>query len=579
MNILTDFKFNENDIDNLLKKLSSIKPIYFQEPNRIKEIIMLFNLEKDEKVTLVVEYDHVDRQYRDSYYTYFSQKYIDYERNCIRLAFFRNKYKYSDFRNRIDDLKTDFIGTIVLRPLNIGNIGHTLLNPERLKLSGYVKTCEFEEMICGRNFKIKAFPFLSQDNETMTCAQTALYSLIEYYSKKYCEYRLVMPSEILNALEMTSYERVLPSNGMDDACIAKVLQDEHFYPRLYPYENEEGHDFEELVYIHIESGIPFILGLPHHVVICIGHGMVDFNVNPEELKELLTHKELEKQDVYNVSTSRFINEYIFMDDNRPPYLMSTIDDLTVQYYKTYREIENDITEINDAGEFECELIEDDIDALTEVADNTEYGDEALLKIKKYFDCILVPLYRRIFLDAARAKTIIEEHFIYNKDFIEKIQEAYGDPTWGYVEDNPLVWRMYLASSNNYKNYRCENAYNDKIYEYYSLESYPRFIWVLEIGTMKTFPNNEARVEILLDATSSINSNTWAILSIVYNKHLVFVPYVIECNTKNKTISSIEDIKDVRRYFLTEIFDSLYNKTNDFVKETYKIYTQKNLKEI
>ena len=208
--------------------------------------------------------------------------------------------------------------------------------------------------------------------------------------------------------------------------------------------------------------------------------------------------------------------------------------------------------------------------------------------------MLVPLYKRIFLDASRAKSIFDEHFLNNPDFIEKIQEAYNDSTWGYEENNPLVWRMYLASSNSYKDYRCKMAQNIDLFKYYSTQSYPRFIWVLEIGTIQTLSQKESRVEVLLDATSSSNSNTWAILSIGYKGHTVFVPYVVDCLNKNpsdgihfqkneeedyETIDLEKISNDVDKRILTEIFRLLYYKPNTFFDSTYKIFANSNLKEV
>src|SRR5699024_5987087 len=131
MNIFSTFDFNEESINELFIKLIEMYPLYFQEPKRIKEIVCLFKLKRSDKITLVIENEHVDRQYRDSYYSYFSQKYSNFKRNCLRLAFFEGEVKYTDFMGDMSKIIKDlFIGTIVLRPLNVGNIGHTLLRSE-----------------------------------------------------------------------------------------------------------------------------------------------------------------------------------------------------------------------------------------------------------------------------------------------------------------------------------------------------------------------------------------------------------------------------------------------------------------
>lgn len=593
MNIFTTIENNEQNINELIINLIKYYPKFIQEPERLKKIITHFKLEKSNLITLIIETNHVDRQYRDSYYSYFSQKYSNFERNCLRLVFFEGKVKYTDFMSDTTQIKENLIGTIVMRPLNVGNIGYTLLNPQKLDIDGYVQTCNFKLMICGRKFLIKAFPYLSQDNETMTCAETALYNLIQYYSEKYCEYRILMPSEILKTLEDSSYERVLPSHGVDDIFMAKVLQSGHFYPRLYPYDIEEGQNFEEIFYAYVESGIPFILGLPQHAVICIGHGIVDYKIEKHNLDDIVTYEYIETKAIYNMCTSKLIDIYIFMDDNQTPYFVSTIDKLTAIYFDNI-----DSSVEYDADELEDEIFDkkDNVDVVdNKNSERSSYTEEAVQKMKKRFDSLLVPLYKRIFLDASRAKSIFDEHFLQNPDFIQKIQNEYDDATWGYDKKNPLVWRMYLASSNSYKDYKCKTATNEKIYEYYSTQSYPRFIWVMEISTINEFAKKRARVEILLDATSSRNSDTWALLSISYKRHLVFVPYVINSLQKDPNIKNhlstvyIEDDynsvdwdninENVKKRPLTEIFKSLYYNNNDFVADTFDIFVDSNLKEI
>lgn len=213
----------------------------------------------------------------------------------------------------------------------------------------------------------------------------------------------------------------------------------HFHSRLYPYANEEAGGFEELFYAYVESGIPFILGLPQHAVICIGHGSVDFKMDHHKLSDIDSDDIFENKKIYNISTAWLVDEYIFMDDNEAPYIISTIDDLTVRYYENSDiSFEEGKIEKEDYGENnESEL------GNNQSKEQIVYTEDAILGMKRRFDSLLVPLYKRIFLDASRAKSIFEEHFLHNPDFIEKLQEAYGDNTWGYSEDNPLVWRMYI----------------------------------------------------------------------------------------------------------------------------------------
>lgn len=542
---------DENDWMEFFLELQQDYPIYLREVRRLKEILLQF---KKTEFTVVAEPNYVDRQYRDSYYSYFSQKYSEYERNCLRLAFFEGKISQEQFADCTFDLEKIFIGTVVLRPLEVGNIGQTLLNPKKLNVKGYFRTCVFRVMVYGRKLNIEAFPYSSQDGETMTCAETVLFNLIYYYGTKYSEYRILMPSEILQDIERESYERVLPSMGVYESNMAKVLSDAHFYPRIYSY--QEG--FEDILYSYIESGIPLILSLPEHVVSCVGHGLIRKKLCFSDMEKLTETLKVNQKEYYTMSTETLYDEYIVMDDNETPYYKTTLDDIVIKY-------------VNNP------------DAVSNV--------EA---IKSKDVSIIVPLYRRIFIDAARAESIFKSLFLENDIFLDDIRSAYSDETWGIKKDNPFVWRMYLTASRSYKDFKTRKTSSEELKYFYMECSLPRFIWVLEIGSMDEYllSPSRARVEILLDATSSPYSETRGIISVGYKDHFIFVPDDLyeedeenyeEDESQDDEEDDVENIDSTEFYaelgdnfILTRLFEMLYTNKYEFFDETFEIFCDSNL---
>lgn len=79
--------------------------------------------------------------------------------------------------------------------------------------------------------------------------------------------------------------------------------------------------------------------------------------------------------------------------------------------------------------------------------------------------------------------------------------------------------------------------------------------------------------------------------------MVFVPYIVEqlyekqisemnlCHEEDSITQDYgtinwEDVgEEVKQKVLTEIFKSLYYKSNEFVRDTYKIFSASNLKEV
>ena len=59
---------NSSDYVNVFNTLQGELPEYFQELGRLEEIFSIINAKE---VTITIEEEYIDKQYRDSYYSYF----------------------------------------------------------------------------------------------------------------------------------------------------------------------------------------------------------------------------------------------------------------------------------------------------------------------------------------------------------------------------------------------------------------------------------------------------------------------------------------------------------------------------
>ena len=112
-------------------------------------------------------------------------------------------------------------------------------------------------------------------------------------------------------------------------------------------------------------------------------------------------------------------------------------------------------------------------------------------------------------------------------------------------------------------------------------TFPHFIWVLEIGTIATLREGRFRAEIILDASSSVNSAHRAILSVVCKNHCLFFPDLIEIEPelreilKRDPIIGQQDFQDI--FLLTMAMKILYNTSIDLFSESFESFS--NLKEV
>ena len=440
--------------------------------------------------TVVLEHYYVDRSFRDSYYRYYSSSHFNTDRSSRRLSFFHGTISEEEMLNlKIPCVsiqqaserpyigikrKMIYYGSIVLNPVLNGALGRTILDPRCLNLQKpnahpvYMRLSRFKINVFGRTLKVNAFPYRMQDGETTTCTEVTILNILDYYSNTYAEYRSALPGEILDEEQRHSYQRVLPSKGMDYAKLSKLISSFGFTPRLYDRSSISSYGGSQItpevklrrwMYYYIESGIPVAVELGSdtqsesgHSVICIGHGATD---NKKVCDAYRLSSQVEGKRPF-LNSADFHESFVIIDDNMPVYNI-----------KEFKNI------------------------------SSEKG----YKVK----ALAVPLNRRMYLDAPDAETTVLE--ILNDDHL-------GLDAWlpkGYLKENEaIIIRLYLASSRSFKNYRIGTITNKDIRAAYAYTPMPRFVWVCELYKVeeylglnkkkKTDPIN-AFGEIVLDTTS------------------------------------------------------------------------------
>lgn len=407
-----------------------------------------------------IENPYVDRIYRDAYYNFYSSKLEDYNRNCLRISFFNQEIRQEMFfsKDGHDTLRKFFVGFTVLRLLPCSkNPGRTALSPRALKKRDFI--CELAPIaasVGGAKMQVEAFPFSSQDGECMTCAETSIWAVMEYYGNKYPEVKLVLPSEIHKAFQHTT--RVLPSEGLTVLEIASALTTFGFGTYLYsrkvdPSGAEDPIDaevFRRNLFYYIESGIPIVVGLKGekigHAVVAIGHEEISF---AEMLKQL--HEDLLPKSTSGIVDSADLRrKLVFIDDNYPPYQSS--------YF-----------------EKPCAYYTD----------------------KRFSDCTIdhfvVPLNHRIYLDARKASSLLSE-------VIE--HPAFGWKNLSTKKTTPVIKRIFLTLSNSYKSYVLQSNMHVKLKQALQGLLLPKFIWIAELSTPDIYSDGKACGLVLLDATGS-----------------------------------------------------------------------------
>ena len=463
-----------------------------------KDFIILWNTFKTlSELTFVVEDHYVDRIYRDSYYTYYSNKHFEYSRYCKRVFIFKGCL-ISDVKGAsVFDVPTEtlqecLIGSIVIRPLEDRKIGRSLLNPfyiigEKKANDVYLRTANYDVTMFGIRLRVNAFPYSMQDRETTSCAEITILNMMDYFSRRYNDYRFLLPSDIISIAVQNDFQRRLPTKGLDYHMISRVFMEDGFFPVLYSAKIVETPEkFKRILHAYIESGIPTAVSLSitdteKHSIVCIGHAKGDYNSIGRRRYSVAS----KGSRLWLIDTADFVDEYILMDDNQRPYSV---------------------------GKWEAS---DDDKMMTFSGMKPEF--------------LMVPLYKRMFLEASDAYDICTSILADNKiGFMAAIRELESRQVFSDLKEyldvgkksNPIIIRMFMTSARGFKKQRVGDTRNTsrEIMEVYVNTPLPRFVWVCELYLQKGYPD-KCCGEVVIDATSSSVDGDKSVL-IIHYPHLI-----------------------------------------------------------
>ena len=290
--------------DNWDSLLSLVKPeIDIRGLNRLKQVLA------DKCQCIVIERHYIDKDYRDTFSHFHSKRFNTPSARCVRLHFFNTAMTEDQIVAGGEACENSYLGYSVIRPTKPNCIGRTFLSHNlRLHPESHLSLCKEMVHLLGQRFKVEGFPFISQDSDATVCAQSALWTLLRYYSNRYPAYSEILPFQITNlANQHAAGTRVYPSAGLYSWQLAEALRLQRFAPLVYS-RTQFPTDFDHLLYTYIESGLPLLLTLADHVIVAFGHHSDYQRPQPAQLQKL-------------PYTSHFNRSFVVCDDNHFPYQM------------------------------------------------------------------------------------------------------------------------------------------------------------------------------------------------------------------------------------------------------------------
>ena len=403
-------------------------------------------------LTVILESQYIDKDYRNTFSYYHSKRFVTPPSRCLRLHFFDHEINEESIdicSPDIDLLLKSYLGYAIIRPTEPKPIGRTLLKCEHFLSStpgSYCLTCKETVYIRGIALEVNGFPFISQDYDATTCAESSIWMILRYFSNRYCIYGEKYPFFITQQKAGFSQgSRIYPSGGLSVPQVAECLRLNGFSPLVYrkkDKKNDIGYDideFKEYMYAYIESGIPLILATKsgRHAIVAIGHNS-DFSLDKSGNKKL--------------HSSDYMTALVINDDTQHPY----------QAIRTFDKHKYDIKR-------ESKIAIDEITVF------------------------IVPLAERIFMAAEEAISIFD--MVLYKDFTAEIGLK-------KIELKNQITRTFLTTGRDWKESIYKRKMCNTVKYLYANAPLPHFIWICEISTTEQYRNGKVVGEIILDPTKN-----------------------------------------------------------------------------
>lgn len=450
-------------------------------------------INNDNPLYIDCEQPYYDKDYLSTYFEYHVKKFSEQPRACTRLHFSNSKGEY--------------YGYLVLRPNENGiHIGRSYLSPELLLDQGYELILgQFSCDIMGERKNWLAYPFMMQEGDFDVCAHIAVWTIIRYYGNEYRSFADTLLGDIVNRAQ-NNYGRTITSPGLDIKQIAELMSAHSHTPIIVQSKDlhQSGVTFRNELITYIESGIPFVgfLSKKDHAVSIVGHTKANTELLSDEL--FIKRATTIWQDYYQnradgtiqkmpislplIDYAALIDGIYVMDDNRVPY----------RCVKDYSE--NVDRDPNDLLVPDYNICNIDI-AIVPLHRDMQLGYMTVHSkfLSLYADCAqhmmgtegLFPSY----VDPKyNAETQTQPQHLHNLD--------YNLLSWA---KEPKVFRMYIASSNSFKEYYHSIENNSIASEQFFALLYginlPKFVWCIEIGTYDEIKEKNISGLVLIDATA------------------------------------------------------------------------------
>jgi hypothetical protein len=229
---------------------------------------------------ILIERNYIDKDYRSTYYNFYSKKGLRYRPDCVRLHFFDETVSFDEptlkLTARDDRLSDHYYGYMVLRPTGVATIGRSILTPDvRRGADRFIITANHKVHLLGHTLMIHGFPSMDQHIDIAVCAHATCWSILRHYSERYSTYREYHTHDITLLAQQFDPGGFIPSRGLALSQAERVFQEAETFPIIVARDVNDPNDlsFYRQLTAYVDSGFPFFAAMHNkgHAMAVVGY--------------------------------------------------------------------------------------------------------------------------------------------------------------------------------------------------------------------------------------------------------------------------------------------------------------------
>ena len=421
--------------------------------------------------SVLIEHDYVDKDYRSTFYNFYSKKGRRYRDDCVRIHFFDDCVGFDELSSNltcsVGQLSDHYFGYIVLRPTIVVTLGRSILSPDiRIGARGMAIQSHHRVHLLGHTLSVWGFPSMAQHTDISVCAHVSCWAILRHYSERYSSHPEVLLHDVTMLASPFDPGGLTPSHGLKIYEAERIFQAAGCYPVIVHKKSVPEQQFYAQLLGYLESGFPLFVAMNghKHAVVATGYAW---------RKTAATSSASTRHAWSRVDT------LLVVDDNLLPYRCVSLKKTTKS------KVNNDYT-------------------------------------AQDFDAFIVPLPEKIHY-SAKAIDTLSLGGLYSSQ-----KQCFGLP-----DESKIIRRYFITTISALRRFAREHQsqMGDELVSLIMQLKTAQFIWIIEYATNSQWNKGHIATRAVVDATASMRDKqpVWLIHSDQYA--IVFDRTYAEINGK------------------------------------------------